>query len=80
MGKNIDGVYNADPKKDPQAVRYNEISYKEILAKDLKAMDSTAASFGNENHIKTFVFELKEPENIYKAIVGEVDGTIVMDS
>ena len=80
MGKNIDGVYNDDPKKDPQAVRYNEISYKEILAKDLKAMDSTAASFGNENHIKTFVFELKEPENIYKAIVGEVDGTIVMDS
>ncbi len=80
MGKNIDGVYNADPKKDPQAVRYDEISYKEILAKDLKAMDSTAASFGNENHIKTFVFELKEPENIYKAIVGEVDGTIVKDS
>ena len=80
MGKNIDGVYNADPKTDPQAVRYKEISYKEILAKDLKAMDSTAASFGNENHIKTFVFELKEPENIYKAIVGEVDGTIVKDS
>lgn len=80
MGKNIDGVYNADPKKDPLAVRYDEISYKEILAKDLKAMDSTAASFGNENHIKTFVFELKEPENIYKAIVGEVDGTIVKDS
>ena len=80
MGKNIDGVYNADPKTEPQAVRYKEISYKEILAKDLKAMDSTAASFGNENHIKTFVFELKEPENIYKAIVGEVDGTIVKDS
>ena len=80
MGKNIDGVYNADPKTDPQAVRYKEISYKEILAKDLKAMDSTAASFGNENHIKTFVFELKEPENIYKAIVGEVDGSIVKDS
>lgn len=80
MGKNIDGVYNADPKKDPKAIRYKEISYKEILAKDLKAMDSTAASFGNENHIKTFVFELKEPENIYNAIIGEVDGTIVKDS
>lgn len=80
MGKNIDGVYNADPKKDPAARRYDEISYKEILAKDLKAMDSTAASFGNENHIKTFVFELKEPENIYNAIIGEVDGTIVKDS
>lgn len=80
MGKNIDGVYNADPKKDPQALKYKEISYKQILALGLKAMDSTAASFGDENHIKTFVFELKEPENIYKAIVGEVDGTIVKDS
>ena len=79
MGKNIDGVYDADPKKDPKATRYSEISYKEILAKDLKAMDSTAASFGNENHIQTFVFELKEPENIYNAIIGKVDGTIVKD-
>ena len=80
MGKNIDGIYNADPKKDPDAKRYNEISYKEILANDLKAIDSTAASFGNENHIKTFVFELKDPENIYNAIIGEIDGTVVKDS
>ena len=80
MGKNIDGIYNADPKKDPDAKRYNEISYKEILANDLKAIDSTAASFGNENHIKTFVFELKDPENIYNAISGDIDGTVVKDS
>ena len=80
MGKNIDGIYNADPKKDPDAKRYNEISYKEILANDLKAIDSTAASFGNENHIKTFVFELKDPENIYNAIIGDIDGTVVKDS
>lgn len=79
MGKNIDGIYTADPKKDPEATRYKEVSYKEILAKDLKAMDSTAASFGNENHIKTFVFELKEPENIFNAIIGNVEGTIVVD-
>lgn len=80
MGKNIDGIYNADPKKDPDAKRYNEISYKEILANDLKAIDSTAASFGNKNHIKTFVFELKDPENIYNAIIGDIDGTVVKDS
>ena len=80
MGKNIDGIYNADPKKDPDAKRYNEISYKEILANDLKAIDSTAASFGNENHIKTFVFELKDTENIYNAIIGDIDGTVVKDS
>ena len=80
MGKNIDGIYNADPKKDPGAKRYNEISCKEILANDLKAIDSTAASFGNENHIKTFVFELKDPENIYNAIIGDIDGTVVKDS
>ena len=80
LAKNIDGVYSADPKKDPDAKRYNEISYKEILANDLKAIDSTAASFGNENHIKTFVFELKDPENIYNAIIGDIDGTVVKDS
>jgi len=80
MGKNVDGVYNADPAKNPNAKRYAELSYKDVLAQGLKAMDATAAAFGDENHIKTFVFELKEPENIYKAIVGEVDGTIVKDS
>ncbi|MBQ8509937.1 MAG: UMP kinase [Clostridia bacterium] len=77
MGKNIDGIYTADPRKDPGAVRYKEVSYKEILEKDLKAIDSTAASFGNENHIKTFVFELKEPENIYNAIIGKAEGTTI---
>lgn len=80
MGKNIDGVYSADPRKDHEAVRFKEITYREILSMGLQAMDSTAASFGNDNHIKTFVFELKEPENIYKAIIGEVDGTIIKDS
>ncbi len=80
MGKNVDGIYSADPRKDHEAVRFKEITYSEILSMGLQAMDSTAASFGNDNHIKTFVFELKEPENIYKAIVGEVDGTIIKDS
>ncbi len=80
MGKNVDGIYSADPRIDPNATRYSELTYKEVIAKDLKAMDSTAASFGDENHIKTFVFELKNPENIYRAIVGDVDGTIIHNS
>ncbi len=77
MGKNVDGIYNADPRKDPKAKRYEELTYLEMIEQNLGAMDLTAASFGNENKIETFVFELKEPENIYKAIIGETEGTMI---
>ena len=56
MAKNIDGVYNADPKKDPNAVRYDEITYAEILDKQLKALDLTATTFCMDNDIKCTVF------------------------
>lgn len=75
MAKNVDGVYSADPKRDPNAVRYDDISYAEILEKDLKAFDLTAISFCNENDIDTFAFALSEPENIYAAVMGKVNGT-----
>ena len=75
MAKNVDGVYSADPKRDPSAVRYDDITYAEILEKDLKAFDLTAISFCNENDIDTFAFALSEPENIYAAVMGQVNGT-----
>ena len=75
MAKNIDGIYSADPKKDPTAFRYDEITYREILDKELKALDIPASAFCMENDIKCYAFELKEPMNIYKVIMGEKIGT-----
>lgn len=75
MAKNIDGVYNADPKKDKNAKRYEELTYGEIIEKNLRAIDLTAASFCMDNDIKTYVFELKDPENIYRVVKGQNVGT-----
>ena len=77
MAKNIDGVYTADPKKDPSAVRLDHISYGEILAKDLKVIDSTATSLLRDNAIPTLIFALDPPENIVRVVRGEKIGTVV---
>ena len=75
MAKNIDGVYSADPKIDPSAVRYDEITYKEVISKELKALDLSAATFCMENDITVYAFGLKDPMNIYRAVMGEKIGT-----
>ena len=77
LAKTIDGVYSADPKVDSSAVKYDEISYIDILNKDLKVMDSTATSLCRDNNIPLIVFGMSEPENIVKIINGEKIGTIV---
>lgn len=77
LAKTIDGVYSADPKVDPSAVKYDEISYLDILNKDLKVMDSTATSLCKDNNIPLQVFAISEPENIVKILQGERIGTIV---
>ncbi len=77
MAKNIDGVYTADPKLDPSAVKLDEISYMDILNKELKIIDSTAASFGKDNHIPLHIFGITDPYNIVRAIKGEKIGTVV---
>lgn len=76
MAKNIDGIYTADPKKDPSAKRYDTISYDDILKNGLAAIDSTAAAFGRDNNIPAFVFRLS-PEGIYDAIMGKANGTVI---
>ena len=73
---NTDGVYDSDPKTNPNAKKYTEVSFGEILAKDLKVMDSTAASMCRDNNIPVMVFSLKDPENIIRAISGENVGTL----
>ena len=77
VAKTIDGVYSADPKLDPNAKKYDEITYLDILNKDLKVMDSTATSLCRDNHIPLIVFGIAEPENIVKIIEGKKIGTIV---
>ena len=77
LAKNIDGVYNADPAKDPTAVKYDSISYDDVLAQHLAVMDTTATSLSMDNRIPVLVFALKEPKNIVRALCGEKIGTIV---
>ncbi|MDO4176108.1 MAG: UMP kinase [Bacillota bacterium] len=77
MAKNIDAVYSADPKLDPDAVRYSELTHAEVLEKDLKVMDATAAALCRDNNIAIHVFGLAEENGMMKAIYGESIGTIV---
>ena len=77
LAKTIDGVYSADPKLDPTAVKYDEISYTDILTKDLKVMDSTATALCRDNQIPLMVFGIDKPENMIKIVKGEKIGTIV---
>lgn len=77
MAKNIDAIYTADPRIDKNAEKISEITYKEILARGLQAMDSTATSFAMDNNIAIHVFGLDKCENIYEVIMGAEMGTVV---
>lgn len=79
MAKNIDGIYTADPRLDPTAYKLDSIAYKEILYRGLAAMDSTATSFSMDNHMPILAFGLNDPENIYRAVMGEEIGTMIKD-
>ncbi|MBQ8303844.1 MAG: UMP kinase [Clostridia bacterium] len=74
---NVDGVYDSDPKTNPDAKKYDELTHADVLAQDLHVMDSTAASLCRDNKIEILVFNLDRPENIVKAMVGEKIGTLV---
>ena len=73
----VDGVYTADPRIDPTATRYDEVSFMEVVAKDLRVMDLTAITFCKDNGLPIRVFDLMEPGNIRKALSGESIGTLV---
>lgn len=77
LAKNVDGVYSADPVKDPTAVKYDAITYDDVLAQHLAVMDSTATSLSMDNSIPVLLFALKDPQNIVRAVCGEKIGTIV---
>ena len=77
MAKNVDGIYSADPKKDPNAVRYTDLTYAEILDKNLRALDLSASTICMDNNISGYAFGLSDPENIYRAVMGEPVGTAI---
>ncbi len=73
----VDGVYDKDPNKYPDAVRYEKITHDEVLSSNLKVMDATAAALCRDNGTKIYVFSMEDPENIVKVIKGENIGTLV---
>jgi uridylate kinase len=77
LAKNVDGVYDKDPKKDPSAKKFDEVSYAEVLSRRLGVMDMPATSLAMENNIPIQVFALEDTENIVRAVTGEKTGTKV---
>jgi uridylate kinase len=73
----VDGIYSADPKRDPAAIRYETISYDQILNQNLKVMDTTAVSLCRDNHMPMMVFSMREQGNITRVVAGEALGTLV---
>ncbi len=74
---NVDGVYDSDPRKNPNAKLFSELTFTEILANHLSVMDMTAAAMCQDNQLPILVFNLNDPQNIYRAAMGEPIGTVV---
>ncbi|HWQ58728.1 MAG TPA: UMP kinase [Clostridia bacterium] len=77
LAKNVDGVYSADPKRDPSAVRYPHLTYDEVIARNLQATDITAVTLCRERGIPILIFAMREPGSILRAASGEDVGTLV---
>ena len=77
LAKSIDGVYDSDPGKNPDAKRYDEVSIEEVIAKKLQVVDMTASVIAMEQKMPMYVFSLNEENSILKAISGKFNGTVV---
>lgn len=77
LAKKVDAVYSADPEKDPDAIKYDQLTHQEVLEKGLGVMDSTAASLCRDNHINIHVFGIATEGNVMRAVCGEKIGTII---
>lgn len=77
LAKNIDGIYDSDPAKNPQAKKIESIKYTDVLKNRLQVMDSTATSLSMDNNIPVLVFAIKDPENILKVLKGEHIGSVI---
>lgn len=76
----VDGIYDSDPNKNPDARRYDELTYTQVLGDKLAVMDSTAATLSRDNGIPILVFNLSDPQNIVRALKGEKIGTMVKEA
>jgi uridylate kinase len=74
---NVDGIYSADPKKDPAAIRYDRITHQDAIARDLRVMDATAFALARENRMPIIVFSIREPEAVTQVLRGEGRATTV---
>ena len=79
MAKNVDGIYSADPNVDPTAVKFDELTYDEVLVRHLKATDTTAMTLAMDNHMTLICFALADPQNILRVVCGEKIGTTVKE-
>jgi uridylate kinase len=77
MAKNVDGIYDSDPKTNPLARKYESLKYADIINQDLKEIDFTAATMCMENNVPTLAFGLNEDNSIVRAVCGEKLGTII---
>lgn len=77
MAKNVDGIYDSDPNKNPDAKKYDRLSFGDIVNKGLKAMDTTAATMCMENNVPVLAFALNEPDSVLRAVCGEHLGTLI---
>jgi uridylate kinase len=78
-GTRVDGVYSADPEKDPGATRYETVTFGEVIEKRLKVMDSTAFTMCRDNNMPIIVFDMNKPGNLLRVIRGEKTGTLISD-
>ena len=79
-GTRVDGIYTADPEKDPEATRYDKISFREAMNKNLRVMDQAAFALCAENDLPIIVFDINEPSNLRKIMFGEAVGTLVSNA
>jgi uridylate kinase len=75
----VDGVYSADPKKDATAVRFDRLTYADVLARDLKVMDGAAIALARDNRLPVIVFSIEEPGNLLKVLRGNARATVITD-
>ena len=78
-GTRVDGIYSADPEKDPQAKKFEKITFQDCISKNLRVMDMTAFTLCMENHLPIIVFDMNKPGNLLKVVTGERVGTLVRD-
>ena len=78
-GTRVDGIYSADPEKDPLATRFDELTFAKVISLGLSVMDMTAFTLCRENNLPIIVFDINDPDNLRRIVLGDQVGTLVKD-